>query len=176
TRIKKQFAEISEETVEKVAVGAVKYSMLKFSTASDIAFSFDESISLEGNSGPYLQYTYARTQSVLRKAKISNFKFQISNFKLEIEELAVLRLSHRFSEVVKESAGNFAPNLLCNYLFELAQAFNLFYQKHKIIDPSASSGREAQALREFRLALTASVGQILKNGLYLLGIESPRRM
>ncbi|MBI1982396.1 MAG: arginine--tRNA ligase [Candidatus Levybacteria bacterium] len=181
TRIKKQFKEISEETAEKVAVGAVKYSLLKFSPASDIVFSFDESISLEGNSGPYLQYAYARTQSILAKVKSqkSKVKIRVQNLKvkqLEPEESALLRRIHLFPEVVGEAAEQFAPNLLCNYLFELAQAFNLFYQKHKIIDPTAGSGREVQALRGFRLALTASVGQILKNGLYLLGIESPERM
>jgi len=170
-RIKERFTDMDEDTLEKVAVGAVKYSMLKFSRKSDITFSFDESISLEGNSGPYLQYTYARTQSVLAKSQIANGKSQINskiqNPKLESEELLVLRLLIHFPEVVEESEENFAPNLLCNYLFDLAQKFNNFYQKHKIL----GSDKE-----EFRLQLTFAVGQILKTGLYLLGIESPKKM
>ncbi len=84
-RLKENFEQMEEETLEKVAVGAVKYSMLKFSRKSDILFSFDESISLEGNSGPYLQYTYARTQSVLDKSQISN-KYQITKFKFKIRK------------------------------------------------------------------------------------------
>lgn len=167
TKILKQFPEMEEETSEKVAVGAVKYSMLKFSTISDISFSFDESISLEGNSGPYLQYTFARTQSVLCKAQISNVQYQISNVKLEDEELSLLRTISRFEEVVTSLAENFSPNMLCNYLFDLAQKFNLFYQKHKIIESEQ---------KDFRLSLTSAVGQVIKNGLYLLGIESPEKM
>jgi len=200
--------DMDEETAEIVAVGAVKYSMLKFSTASDISFSFDESISLEGNSGPYIQYTYARTQSVLNKSEIRNPKSetilndQISKsmengkWKMENEEVSLLRTIHHFPEVVDEAAENFAPNLLCNYLFDLAQKFNLFYQKHQIIpnvilnvvkDPSTDSGQRLDSssldrlgtqndISRFRLSLTTAVGQVLKNGLYLLGIAAPDRM
>jgi len=165
-RLKSQFQEMDEEALEKVAVGAVKYSMLKFSRKSDITFSFDESINLEGNSGPYIQYTYARTKSVLAKSQISNLKSQI-NTNLEKEEEMILRLLIQFGQVVKDAAENFAPNTLANYLFELSQIFNNFYQKHKII------GSENE---EFRLKLTSGVGQVLKSGLYLLGIEAPTKM
>ncbi|MEK7559356.1 MAG: arginine--tRNA ligase [Patescibacteria group bacterium] len=170
-RLKSQFKRMDEETLEKVAVGAVKYSMLKFSRKSDITFSFEESISLEGNSGPYIQYTYARTRSVL--AKITNSKSQIpnkskiQNTKLEKEELLVLRLLIQFPEIVKDAQENFSPNTLANYLFELSQAFNNFYQKHKVV------GSEKE---EFRLELASGVGQILSTGLYLLGIEAPQKM
>ena len=167
-RIKAQFVDMDEKTLENVAVGAVKYSMLKFSRASDITFSFEESISISGNSGPYIQYTYARTQSVLAKspafAKASAGK---QNPKLEEEELIVLRTLVHFPEIVEEAAANFAPNLLCNYLFDLSQKFNNFYQKHKILQSKNE---------DFRLSLTSAVGQILKTGLYLLGIESPEKM
>ena len=168
-RLRKEFNEMDEETLEKVAVGAVKYSMLKFSRTSDILFSFEESISFEGNSGPYIQYTFARTQSVLAKVKTQNSKVKIERqkSKLEAEELSVLRLLVHFSEIVEEAGENFAPNLLCNYLFELSQKFNNFYQKHKIL----GSDKE-----EFRLQLTFAAGQILKTGLYLLGIEAPSKM
>ena len=107
----------------KVAVGAVKYSMLKFSRKSDITFSFKESINLEGNSGPYIQYAYARTNSVLAKVKSEKLKVKskIKNSKLEKEELLLLRLLIQFPQVVREAQENFAPNTLPNYLFQLSQ-------------------------------------------------------
>ncbi|MEX2007276.1 MAG: arginine--tRNA ligase [Candidatus Levyibacteriota bacterium] len=176
-KIEANFKEIEEKTAEKVAVGAVKYSMLKVTKEAGIAFSFDESISLEGNSGPYIQYTYARTQSVLAKVKSQSFdkaqdkkskvKSTIQNSKLEQEEIEIIRMLSKFPEVVEEAGDKFAPSTLCNYLFELSQKFNLFYQKHKII------GGDSE---EFRLLLTKAVGQVIKNGLYLLGIQSPEKM
>ena len=190
-RIQSQYKEMDEETSEKVAVGGVKYALLKSGIGRDIAFDFDESISLEGNSGPYLQYTFARTQSVLAKIKNQKSKIKsiIQNSKFENEEMSLLRALNRFPEVVEEAAGKFAPNLLCNYLFDLAQKFNLFYQKHKILSPvilnfvkNPSQRKEILSYaqddntQEFRLALTAAVGQVIKNGLYLLGIQAPERM
>ncbi len=171
-KIKERFSEIKDEVAEQVAVGAVKYALLKSGLGRDIVFDFEESINLEGNSGPYLQYTYARTRSVLAKSRIQNSEFRISLARshlarLEVEELVLLRLLHRFPEVVGEAAEKFTPNFLCNYLFNLAQAFNLFYQKHQII------GSQQEA---FRLSLTRAIGQTLKEGLDLLGIVAPQRM
>jgi len=168
-KIKSSFKEMDDQVEEQVAIGAVKYALLKSGIGRDIAFDFNESISLEGNSGPYLQYTFARTQSVLAKLKTQNSKLKTltQNSKLEPEEVSLLRSIHRFPEVVGEAVENFAPNLLCNYLFDLAQKFNFFYQKHQIIESES---------KEFRLVLTQAVGQIIKNGLYLLGIQAPERM
>ena len=166
-RIQKAYPEMDEDTAEKVAVGAVKYAFLKSGIGRDIEFNFDESISLEGNSGPYLQYTFARTQSVLAKAGITNHELRIMNYEFEKEEELLLRAIHLFPEVVEEASDKFAPNVLCNYLFDLAQKYNLFYQKHKILE-SEEEG--------FRLGLSQSVGQVLKNGLNLLGISAPDRM
>lgn len=167
SQIKKQFSDMDEETLEMVGVGAVKYSMLAFSTSSEISFSFDESISLEGDSGPYLQYTYARAKSVLRSANY-NFKPGASHENLEKEEREILRKIEYFEEIVEESASNFTPNLLAGYLTDLAKSFNLFYQRHRIL-----KGEEKM---EFRLALTCAIAIVLKKGLYLLGIEAPERM
>ncbi|MCL4386775.1 arginine--tRNA ligase [Patescibacteria group bacterium] len=167
-RIKKEFPEMDEETAEKVAVGAVKYSMLKFSSASNISFSFEESINLEGNSGPYLQYTYARTRSVL--ARIMNYELRIKNFegiKLEGEEENLLRVLAKFDETVVEAGENYAPNVLAAYLYDLAKHFNLFYQKCPILKGDSV---------DFRVALTKTTGEVLKQGLNLLGIESPEKM
>ena len=160
-----------EKISEMVGVGAVKYSILRVGRLQDMAFDINESVSVEGNSGPYLQYTTARCNSVLNKSnkQISESanKLKIENWKLEIEEEVVLRTLSRFPEVIVTAAKSYSPNLLCNYLYDLAQKFNTFYNKDKII------GSENES---FRLSLTAGVGQVLKNGLKLLGIESPERM
>ncbi len=165
-KIEDAFSSMDEKTAEQVAVGAVKYSLLKSDVGQDIQFIFDESISLQGNSGPYLQYTYARTQSVLAKTGIKNYELRIMN-ELESEETVLLRFIYRFPEVVEEAAENFSPNILCNYLFDLTQKFNLFYEKHKIL------GSKNEGLR---LALTQAVGIAIKNGLNLLGIQAPEKM
>lgn len=208
-KIKERFGDIGEEVAEQVAVGAVKYALLKSSLGKDIAFSFEESINLEGNSGPYLQYTYARTRSVLGKAggawRVASRKPRATSYELRAEEVTLLRLLHRFPEIVEEAAQKFAPNLLCEYLFALAQNFNLFYQKHKILPnvipsegmhqtvrPEVEGSLTTQTLLNkippraalsrndnvslFRLSLTSGVGHTLQTGLYLLGIKSPQKM
>lgn len=163
-RIKGNFSEVSDEVLEKIGIGAVKYSMLKFGISSDIHFDFNESISLEGNSGPYLQYAYVRTKSVLEKAK-KELGFKKENLEKEEEEL--LRYLSYYPYFVEKAAKEFAPNVICSYLFELSQKFNLFYQKHKIV------GNEYEG---FRLSLTKTTGQVIKNGLNLLGIETVDKM
>jgi arginyl-tRNA synthetase len=132
-------------------------------------FDWDEALNMQGNSGPYIQYVYTRTQSVLEKADDSEFNFNNENIRVEYEERELLRLLSRFDEVIEEAAGRFAPHILCTYLFELAQAFNLFYQKHQIL--KADSG-----VRDFRLFITRSTGEVIKNGLKILGIEAPVKM
>lgn len=159
-----------EQLAETVAVGAIKYSLLKFSRETTIQFDIDESLALEGNSGPYLQYTYARCQSVLRKAETKGIPLSEELPQLEIEEVALLRTIYKFPEVIQEAGENFAPNLICNFLFDLAQKYNLFYNKQPILKA------ESEELKNFRLALTMTVGQVIKNGLYLLGIETPEKM
>lgn len=153
---------------EMVGIGAVKYFDLMHSPQSDIIFDWAKILVLEGNSGPYLQYTYARTQSVLNKAPGTRRKALVPNaYSLMPEELTILRFLPRFSDIIAMSAKSYSPNLLCNYLFELAQKYNTFYNKHKIL----GSDNEA-----FRLGLTFGVGQILQTGLTLLGIQAPKKM
>ncbi|PJA90004.1 MAG: arginine--tRNA ligase [Candidatus Levybacteria bacterium CG_4_9_14_3_um_filter_36_7] len=170
-RIQKSYPDVTKEVISKIAVCAVKYALLKSNIGGDITFSFEESINLNGNSGPYLQYTYVRTQSVLGKAKNNNFQFSILNFQLNEEELNVLRLLSIYQQIALEAAEKYSPNLVANYLFELSQKFNLFYQKHSILTPE-----EGKEIRDFRLSLTSAVGQVLKNGLQLLGIETVEKM
>lgn len=154
------------DVVEKVAVGAVKYSMLKQALGKDIAFDFDTSLSFEGDSGPYLQYAYARAMSVLEKA--GKKKIEVGeNVRLENEEKNLLRWVYRFPEMVEVAGDNLSPNLICSYLIELSSRFNQFYAKCKIVGTDKES---------FRLSLTKAMAQILSNGLWLLGIETVEKM
>lgn len=182
-----------EEISEDVGLGAIKYGFLKLGRTSDLQFDINESLSLEGNSGPYLQYTFARTQSVLHKIKTKKSKlktstknsktdmlsdlsygFDISNLRFELndEEIKLLRTFTRFLEVISMSAKNYSPNLLCNYLYDLAQKYNSFYNTHGILEERTKDTEKSG----FRLALTSATGQILKNGLNLLGIQTPEKM
>jgi len=167
------------ETAEKVAVAAVKYSFLKNSLNQEIAFDINESISLEGNSGPYIQYTYARTQSVIEKSEVKKeeLKKLVIRDSLDInpEERSLLRTLLYYPEITESAAAGFSPNLLCNYLYELAQKFNVFYNKHRILDAD-SSGKTNKDITDFRLSLTDATGSVIKSGLYLLGIQSPDKM
>ena len=155
-----------EEISETVGVGAVKYSILKVGRLQDVAFDINESVSVEGNSGPYIQYTIARTNSVLAKVETKNETLKVGE-ELNNEELAVLKSLIRFPEVIENAAVNYSPNLLCNYLYDLAQKYNGFYNKYRILDSDNLI---------FRLKLTSATGQVLKNGLKLLGIGSPEKM
>jgi arginyl-tRNA synthetase len=159
-----------DELAETVAIGAIKYSLLKFARETTIQFDIDESLALEGNSGPYLQYTFARCQSVLAKAGAEKLTLNESMTEILPEELAVLRSLYQLPEVVQEAGENFAPNLLCNFLFDLAQKYNLFYNKQPIL--KAASPEQMN----FRLALTRATAQVLSNGLKMLGIATPARM
>lgn len=176
----KKLGNTNAKTAVSVGIGAIKYFDLMHSIGNDVLFDWEKMMNMEGNSGPYLQYTAARANSVLRKAElpITNYQFsnklQIRNYKLEIEEELVLRALVRFSEVILSAAKNYSPNILCSYLFDLAQKFNSFYNAHRIIsDESTDLSLQTTA---FRLRLTSAVGQVLKNGLKLLGIQAPERM
>lgn len=161
-----------DEVSEKVAQGAVKYAFLKQGIGNNIAFDFDSSLSFEGNSGPYLQYTYARAKSVLEKIgkDATAYDFSVLKQKMNSEELLILRVLSHFPEAVSEAAEKYSPNLICNYLFDLAQKFNNFYAKYRISD------EEDGDIRSFRSNLTGATAQVIKNGLKLLGIESPEKM
>ncbi len=178
---------ISEKVSDrKIALGAIKFAYLKFSPSSNMIFNLEQSVSLEGDSGPYLQYTYARCKSVLRKA--GDFTREIAtisnSIRLEKEEREVARLIMYFPEVVASAAQALGPSTLCSYLFTLAQAFNLFYAKHSILGIAKSAmgqvteanSRKASDTRILRLSLTGATAQVLKNGLYLLGIETLKKM
>ncbi len=188
------------DIAEKAAIAAIKYSMLRVNASSDIAFDLEASVSFEGDSGPYLQYTYARCRSVIRRASISTLSdlgdLSKSQEKMNPEERMLARSLIQFPDVVAEAAENFAPNTICTYLFHLAQEFNLFYAKHHILAEGENMGVPYHASKSkkndekqlvthdtlthdtvnFRLTLTAATAQVIKNGLYLLGIETLEQM
>ncbi len=158
---------IGEETAEQIGQAAIKYALLKSGVGKDVEFSFEDSISFDGSSGPYLQYTFVRTQSVLKKG--DGKKGEMKHTPLSKEESTLLRLLSRFDEITSQAAKTYSPNLLCTYLYELAQQFNLFYQKCPILN-------QAEDVTQTRLFLTEKTGEVLKKGLYLLGIQAPERM
>lgn len=166
-----------EDIAQKAAIAAIKYSMLRVNAISDIAFDLEASVSFEGDSGPYLQYTYARAKSVLRKSSspLGPLVPVAPLSSLAPEERILMRSLMQFPDVVAEAAENFAPNTICTYLFHLAQEFNLFYAKHQIL-PSDSPNSPSAHSSLIRLALTAATAQVLKNGLYLLGIDVLEKM
>ncbi len=164
--MKKGGLEIDQDVVQKVALGAIKFSYLKYSPAPDIVFDLEESVSLQGDSGPYVQYTNARIQSVLRKAPSFTSATQ-TQADFNRQERLIARHLLYFAQVVEEAAVSYHPNLLAAYLVELSKLYNLFYQQCRII----GSDKE-----ELRLVISQSVGQVLERGLKLLGIEAPERM
>lgn len=156
-----------EKVAHSVGIGAIKYFDLMHHPTTDIVFNWDKIFVLEGNSAPYLQYTFARTKSVLVKTK----KRPIDPIKLDHEldekEALLIRSFARFSEVIVDASNNYSPNLLANYLFDLAQKFNSFYNENRIL------GEDKE---EMRILLTAATGQLIETGLDILGIDTPEKM
>ncbi|HJY98664.1 MAG TPA: arginine--tRNA ligase [Patescibacteria group bacterium] len=165
----KKLGNKNEKLAQEVGIGAIKYYDLMHSLSSNVIFSWEKIMNLEGNSGPYLQYTVARINSVLAKSKKSGLKEKTlqESTNLDASEASILRALYKFGEIIEQSAIGFSPNILCNYLYDLAQKFNSFYNGDRII----GSDNE-----DFRLALTLGTGQVLKNGLKILGISTPAKM
>lgn len=164
----KKLGSETDELAMIVGIGALKYNDLKRDPKSAIIFNWEEVLNMQGNSGPYIQYTYARTQSVLRKAQKNGEIYGLALSRgVSEEELSLLRVIPKFTETLEIASKTYSPNLLCTYLYELAGKYNSFYNKEKII------GAEKEG---FRVGMTRATGQILKNGLKLLGIKAPKKM
>lgn len=148
---------------QNVVLGAVKYAFLKQRTGGDIIYDPKDSVSLEGNSGPYLQYAHARAQSILRKSDSTG---ELTG-DLQSDEKSLIRKIGEYAEVVEQATNELMPHHICTYLYELAQGFNRFYEKNRVI------GDERQ---ELRLGLVQSYAETLKKGLNILGIHAPDQM
>ena len=165
-------AEMLEKISETVALGAIKYSILKVGRMSPTAFDLDSALRLDGNSGPYLQYTYVRANSVLEKAEYqvgTNSSQELTQYRLNPEEKAILRHISRYPTLVQLASEACEPSKLANFQYELSQKFNSFYNKHQILTEDLTTST-------FRLNLTQSMMQLLKHGLEILGIEIPDKM
>ena len=163
----KKVGAIEEKLLDQIAVGAVKYSMLKQAIGKDVIFDFEKSISLTGDSGPYLQYTHARSRSVLEKGRSEGIKAHIEKASETTKEIE--RILYQFPEVVERALEEYAPHYIANYLHTLASLFNTFYNDTKIVqkdDPESP----------YKLAVTEAVATVLGRGLHLLGIAAPERM
>lgn len=162
---------MTDDVAEAAAIAAVKYSFLRVSTQQDIAFDINESININGDSGVYLLYSYARCRSVIRKSGTDTFSLAVPS-QLATIEREIMRLLSYYPQVVKESADIYQPSKLCSYLFDLAQAFNLFYATCPILETEDTD----KTISTFRLGLTNAVSHILQHGLSLLGIATIEHM
>ncbi len=165
--IKNMSLEEKKKTAEKIGIGAIKYNDLSQHYSKDIVFDWDKMLNLKGNSGPYIQYTFARCMSVLKKGNFVFNDFKVEE--IEKEEERILRLMSKFPLFVEEAKNKFSPNIISCFLFDLAQEYNAFYNNHQIIVKDENK-------KQFRMSLTAGVSLIIKNGLELLGIEAPEKM
>ena len=160
----------ANEIARKVGLGALKYFILKVDPRKNMLFNPEESIDFNGNTGPFIQYTYARIQSVLRKA--ASEKIEITNYKSQIapKELSLIQRLTEYPSVVRQAGDDFSPAVICNYAYALACDFNSFYHDLSILnEPDA-------AKRALRLLLAKNVAKVIRSAMNLLGIEVPERM
>lgn len=153
-----------------IGLGALKYYILKVDPKKRILFNPKESIDFQGNTGPFIQYTYARIQSIIRKADF-DFNANVSpSYHLHEKERELIKWIQQFPEVIQNAASNYSPALIANYVFDLVKEFNSFYQNVSIL----GAGQMQEKI--FRVQLSKKVGQIIEDALALLGIQVPERM
>ncbi|MVX36894.1 arginine--tRNA ligase [Myroides sp. LoEW2-1] len=152
-----------------IGLGALKYFILKVDPRKGMMFNPKESVDFAGNTGPFIQYTYARIQSILRKADF-DYTTEISGITLDVKEKELLKLLEDFPVVIQDAARTHSPALVANYVYELVREYNSFYQTVSIL------GEEDTVLRIFRVQLSHKVGEVIKDAFALLGIAVPERM
>lgn len=166
--IKKDYPNQPDDVVDTVALASIKYSFLKTEVFKNKAFDIETSISKEGDSGPYVLYTIVRCNSILEK-DTANSKASNTSIEITDEEKKIMQLLYQFPEVISLAESSKSPHHIATYLFDIAQSFNLFYQKHPILKADDKT-------KNFRLLLTRSTKKILENGLSLLGIKTVQKM
>ena len=162
-----------EEIFRKIGMGALKYYILKVDPKKNMTFNPAESIDFNGNTGPFIQYTYTRIKSVFRKAELMGIKTDqllFSGSKTDTKEIGLIKLLRKFSETVSAAATNYSPALIANYCYDLSKEYNQFYHDFSIL------GDDDEEIRNFRLILSKVTSEIIYKGMWLLGIEMPERM
>jgi arginyl-tRNA synthetase len=154
-----------------IGLGALKYYILKVDPRKRILFNPEESVDFQGNTGPFIQYTYARIQSILRKAADEPFLMEkVDEVVLQEKEKEVLKQLHLYPEVVQQAAKEHSPALIANFTYELVKAYNSFFQNVPIFRADSDSQRA------FRVQLSGATGEVIRSAFNLLGIEVPERM
>lgn len=161
--------EEKESLYETIGLGALKYYILKVDPKKRILFNPEESVDFQGNTGPFIQYTYARIQSILRKAPTFDMQ-ALASYTFEAKEKAVIKQLQLFPSVIQLSAANYSPALVCNYVYDLVKEFNSFYQNVSIL------GAEKEEQIGVRVAISKAVAKVIKQSMNLLGIQVPERM
>ncbi|MFT4668644.1 MAG: arginyl-tRNA synthetase [Flavobacteriaceae bacterium] len=161
--------EEKEDLYHAIGLGALKYYILKVDPKKRILFNPEESVDFQGNTGPFIQYTYARIQSILRKAGPAD-KLSVLDYQLHVKEKAVIKMLQLYPEVIQQAADNYSPALVANYTYELVKEFNSFYQNVSIL--AADTDLE----KGFRVKLARAVSEVIKSAFSLLGINVPERM
>ena len=160
-----------QEIARKVGMGALKYFILKVDARKNMLFNPEESIDFNGNTGPFIQYTYARIRSILRKAEAEGLVPAIADgTTLEQKEIDLIQKVSEYGAAVEQAGKDYSPSGIANYCYELTKAFNQFYHDYSILNA------DTQEQKQFRLMLAANVAKTIKNGMALLGIEVPERM
>ena len=165
--------EEADDIARIVGLGALKYFILKVDARKNMTFNPKESIDFNGNTGPFIQYTYARIQSVLRKAAESGIVIpeQIpAGIELSEKEEGLIQMVADFAAVVKQAGEDYSPSIIANYTYDLVKEYNQFYHDFSILR------EENEAVKVFRIALSANVAKVVRLGMNLLGIEVPSRM
>lgn len=158
------------EMARRVGLGALKYFLLKVEPRKNMLFDPKESIDFNGNTGPFIQYTYARIQSILRKAEGIDFLSAKGNIVMEGKEIALVKRLNEFGSVVKQAGNELNPGALANYAYDLGKEFNQFYHDHSILNEAD------EAVKRHRLLLAYLTSEVLRKAVGLLGIEMPERM
>ncbi|HTB05804.1 MAG TPA: arginine--tRNA ligase, partial [Bacteroidia bacterium] len=164
--------ESEEATIlyKKIGLGALKYFMLKVDPKKKMLFNPRESIDFEGNTGPFVQYTYARICSLQRKAKDLNYTAAVTVSDIAQKEKDLIIKTYEFSKVISESAATYNPSLVANYVYDIVKEYNQYYHDFPVLK------EENAEQRSLRLAVSQQVGTVIRNGMWLLGIDVPEKM
>ena len=165
-------AEEKAEINRIIGLGALKYFMLKVDARKNMLFNPKESIDFNGNTGPFIQYTYARTRSIERKAAEAGVNADDANAPESIseKECAIIRLLNEFPAIIKQAGTDYSPSGIANYTYDLAKEYNQFYHDYSILR------EENESVKAFRILLTRNVGKVIKTAMNILGIDVPERM